>query len=73
MVKNKAPHTLYWQALADQQIRNEYEAYLRTEGCEKNAHSAQLFATRKIHNGYREKSERDLILLLVGELPYMYD
>lgn len=73
MRKKKTPNDLHWGAIADQQIRDEYAAYLRAEGCEKCPLSAQLFAMGKINNGYREKSERELIILLAGELPYMYD
>ena len=73
MVKKKTPNDLYWQAMAQTQIKNEYAQFLQQEGRESNPDSAQIFAMRKRNDGYRDMSERDLILLVAGALPYMYD
>lgn len=73
MAKKKTPNDLYWQHLADEQVKNEYTAFLAAEQLERTPHSAHLFSLRKRTNGYREKTERELILLVAGELPYMYD
>lgn len=64
---------LYWQAIAENQIKQEFNEFLRDQGLERSPDSAQIFAMRRINAGHREKSERDLILLLVGELPFAYD
>ena len=73
MSKKKSPNDLYWEAQAHTQIKNEYAQFLEQEGCERNPHTAHIFAIRKRTDGYHTMSERDLILLLTGELPYMFD
>ena len=73
MAKKKGPNDLYWEAMAHTQIKNEYVQFLQQEGLERNPDSAQRFAIRKHRDGYRGMSERDLILLVVGNLPEMYD
>ena len=73
MAKNKSPNDLFWQAKVQNLIKDEYTQFLQQEGLERNPDSAHLFALRKQKNGYREMSERDLILLVAGDLPYMYD
>lgn len=64
---------LYWQAIAENQIKQDYSRFLQDERLERNSDSAQIFAMRRINNGQRDRSERELILLLVGELPFAYD
>lgn len=73
MAEKKSPNDLYWQLLAHNQIKDEYTRFIQQEGLERNPDSAHTFAMRKQNDGYREMSERDLILLVAGELPYMYD
>ena len=57
------------------QIREEYEQWLKQNQREPNPHSAHLFAMSKtegsgVHLGY---SEREIILMLEGDLPEAYD
>jgi hypothetical protein len=73
MAKKKSPNDLYWEAMAHTQIKNEYVQFLQQDGLERNPDSAQMFAIRKRRDGYRGMSERDLILLVLGDLPDMYD
>jgi len=75
MAKKKTPNELYWDMKKKEQIREQYNRYLKEEGRENDPHSAHLFAMRKIGGGhdYMGMKERDLILFLAGELPYMYD
>ncbi len=75
MAKKMSPTELYWNAQIEIQIKGEYKEYLEEENLENNPDSAQIFAIRKIDGNYKYhgKSERELILLLTGDLPYMYD
>lgn len=75
MSKKKTPDELYWDEKKKDQIRLEYNNFLSVEGGGSNPHMAQIFATKMIAGGhdYMGMKERDLILLLAGELPYMYD
>lgn len=74
-MKKKTPNDLYWEMKNKDQIREQYDSFLKDEKLENNSHSAHLFALRKIGGGYDYMGlkERDLILLLAGELPEMYD
>lgn len=72
----KKPHNdLYWDAKKKSKIRDEYKSYLERTGESSNPDNAQAFAIMKIDGGfdYLGMNERDLILLLAGKLPYMYD
>lgn len=62
----------YWKEIIESQLREEYNEYLTREGKERGPDSAHLFA-REISGRYAKYSERQIILLLVGKLPYMYD
>ena len=75
MAKKKTPNELFWGAKEKQQIREEYERFLKAKGKENTPHNAHLFAIKAIGGGYNYMGmkERDLILFLAGELPYMYD
>lgn len=73
MAKKKSPNDLYWSAVAKSSLRDEYEKFLRSEGHEPSPDSAMWFAMRKRNEGYVLMSEREIILLLAGKLPYMYD
>ena len=73
MAHGNDPNEQYWQVMADRQIEQEFARYLRAEGLALSPDSAQTFAMRKIAGGYRGKSERELILLLAGQLPFAYD
>jgi len=67
----------YWNAKNEEQIRTEYKKFLAEKKYETSPDSAQLFAMEKIKsNGgynYMGRKERELILLLAGELPPFYD
>lgn len=75
MARKKTPDQLYWEAQIKEQIREEYEQYLRDKERENTPHNAHLFAMNVIAGGhdYKGMKERDLILFLAGTLPYMYD
>jgi hypothetical protein len=75
MAKKQTPNDLFWDMKKKEQIREQYNSYLKDEKIETGPHSAHLFALRKIGGGYDYMGfkERDLILLLAGELPEMYD
>ena len=77
MSKHKEINIRYWNAKNEEQIKNEYKKYLAENKEEGTPDSAQIFAMKKINdNGgydYMGKNERDIILLLEGELPPFYD
>jgi hypothetical protein len=75
MTSKKSHNDLYWDAKKKSQIKDEYKSYLDRSGEQPNPDNAQAFAAIKIDGGfdYLGMSERDLILLLAGKLPYMYD
>ena len=77
MSKHKEINFRYWNAKNEEQIKNEYIKYLAENKEEGTPDSAQIFAMKKINdNGgydYMGKNERDIILLLEGELPPFYD
>ncbi len=75
MSKKMSPNDLYWKAQVESQIKNEYKNFLEEENLKNTPDSAHLFAMRKISGNYdyHGKKERELILLLAGNLPYMYD
>ena len=73
MARKKSLNDLHWQVQAHRLIKDEYTLFLQEGELESNPDSAYLFALQKQQNGYREMSERDLILLVAGDLPYMYD
>ena len=75
MARKKTPDELYWQFREKEQAREEYERFLKAEGKENTPHNAHVFAIKMIGCGhdYMGMKERDLILFLAGELPYMYD
>lgn len=75
MAKKKSPNDLYWDAKKKEQVRAQYNRYLKDEKLENNSHSAHLFALKMISTGYdyMDFKERDLILFLSGELPEMYE
>ncbi len=75
MGKKKSVNDLYWESKKEDQIRREYEKYLAREKRESDPDVASYFAAEKIAGGheYRGYSERDLIILLAGKLPYMWD
>ncbi len=64
---------LYWKAIADNQIKDEFNDFLRDQNMECGPESAQIFAMKRIAAGNRDRTERELILLLAGELPFAYD
>lgn len=71
--KKKSHSNLYWDMVTNQKLRAEYDAFLKREQLAASPDNAHIFAMRKINDGYRDMKERDLILLLAGDLPYMYD
>jgi hypothetical protein len=75
MTRKKSFADKYWDWMKQKQIREEYETYLREEDQQPGPDSAHLFAIKMISGGhdYHGLDERDLICLLSGELPYMYD
>ena len=75
MATKKSHNDLYWDAKNKSKIKDEYKSYLERIGESSNPDNAQAFAITKIDGGfdYLGMKERDLILLLAGKLPYMYD
>lgn len=73
MAKKMSANDLYWKAQIETQIKEDYAEFLSREGIDRGPNSAHLFALRKRAEGFCEMSERDLILLVAGSLPYMYD
>jgi len=73
-MKRKLSNTeKYWRWKKVEQLREEYEAFLKEKGMKKSPHSAQVFAMHKHSGGYEGLTERQIIIELAGELPYMYD
>jgi hypothetical protein len=64
---------LFWKNKADEIIKQEYAEFSRAEGLKNSPDAGHIFAMRKARDGYRDRSERDLILLVSGALPFMYD
>jgi hypothetical protein len=75
MAKKLSPNELHWKAKTETIIKNEYKEFLTEKNLENNPESAHQFASVKIPWGqdYLGFKERDFILLLCGNLPYMYD
>lgn len=75
MPKKKSANELYWDMMYKKQLKEQYEAFLESEKMEPSPHSAHIFAMRKISGSYKYLGfkEREIILILAGELPYMYD
>lgn len=65
----------YWKAQIENQLREEYKQYLTDEGQKAGSHSAHLSAIKKLsgEHDFHGYTERKIILLLAGELPFMYD
>jgi hypothetical protein len=73
MATKKSPNKLYWDMIAQKQVREEYTQFLQNEGQKGSPHFAHVFALKKYAEGYRDMTIRNLILFLEGELPYMFD
>lgn len=79
MKKNKREKVIYknyWDMKKNMPIKEEYEDFLKKEGKENTPDNAHLFAIKKISSGahdYFGFTERELIKLLAGKLPFMYD
>jgi hypothetical protein len=75
MAKKKTPNDLHREAETNKIIRAEYSEFLKEQGKESSPDEAVLFAAKKIAGNYdyNGMKERELILFLAGELPYMYD
>jgi hypothetical protein len=75
MSKGRSENEKYWDMMNGKQLRDEYAAFLQSEHMESSPHSAHIFAIRKLSGShqYLGLSEREIILQLAGELPYMYD
>ena len=54
-------------------ITDNYHEFLIQTNSVNNSDSAHVFVLRLNHNDRNGMSERDLILMLAGDLPYMYD
>lgn len=62
------------RALKEGAIKEEYARFLKEEGLERTPDNAQTFAMRALKtDGYDGFNERQLIILVQGELPFMYD
>jgi hypothetical protein len=72
MSKKKTPNDLYWEAEKKKGIKADYNAFLKENGKESSPDEAAIFAIKSRDRNYG-MDERDLILYLVGDLPYMYD
>ena len=75
MAKKRTPNEAHWDMEKQRQVKEEYARWRAEEGRENDSDTAQLFAVKKIAGGfdYMGFKERDLIILLAGRLPYMYD
>jgi hypothetical protein len=75
MAQGRSYNEKYWDMTKRKQLRAEYEEFLESEHMESNPHSAHVFAIQKLSGSheYLGLSEREIILYLAGELPYMYD
>lgn len=69
----KSPNQLYWEAMEKKRITDNYHEFLIQTSSVNNSDSAHVFVLRLNHNDRNGMSERDLILMLAGDLPYMYD
>jgi hypothetical protein len=58
----------------ESQLKKDYSEFLKNENMVATPHAAHMFAIRKLSGSvkYRGYKERDIILLLEGELPFMY-
>lgn len=75
MAKKKTPNELFWDSEKKKIIRAEYEEFLGERGKSSSPEEAALFALRKTsgRQDYHGMKERELILFLADDLPYMYD
>ena len=68
--RRPTPQKLYFQSIERQQERERYNEFLNSRGYENSPDSANLYT---ISRGYTGMKARDTIIMLAGELPYMYD
>ncbi|HRD71392.1 MAG TPA: hypothetical protein PK657_14770 [Legionella sp.] len=75
MGKKDVVNDNYWKFQVESQLKNDYSEFLKKENMEPSPHAAQCFAMRKLSGGveYQGYKERDIILLLEGKLPFLYD
>lgn len=73
MAKKPTPNDLYWKHMREAPIRDAYQKFLKAENLPDNPDSAHLFALRTPQDERAGMSDRELILFLAGDLPYMYD
>jgi len=75
MSKKKSDNEKYIEIIRQNQAKEAYAKFLDEENRPRDANSAHLFALKKIGGGfeYLGMNERQLIILLAGKLPYMYD
>jgi hypothetical protein len=75
MGKKNIVNDNYWKFKVESQLKNDYSEYLKNENMAPSPHAAHCFAMRKLSGAteYQGYKERDIILLLEGELPFMYD
>ncbi|EGR2191046.1 hypothetical protein DZF87_24205 [Vibrio parahaemolyticus] len=69
------PNTLYWNSIARSSIQDAYNNFLQQENVESSPHYAHIFAMRYLreHQNTAGMSEREIVILLAGSLPEMYD
>ncbi len=72
MPKKKTPNVVYWEEEKKKGIWADYNAFLKENGKESSPDEAALFAIKSRDQNYG-MDERDLIIFLAGDLPYMYD
>jgi len=75
MSQGRSDNRKHWDVMKRKQLRDEYEEFLESKQMDSSPHSAHMFAIQKLSGShkYLDLSEREIILHLVGELPYMYD
>lgn len=61
---------LYYRSIEQQQEREKYRIFLETNGYDNTPQHANLYTNQQ---GYSGNKARDTIIMLAGELPYMYD
>lgn len=68
--RSPTPQELYYQSIERQQERERYNQFLNENGYENTPDNACLYVNRR---GYVGMQARDTIIMLAGDLPYMYD
>lgn len=68
--RRPTPQELHFRSMERQLERERYRLFLEANGYDNTPHHANLYTNQQ---GYTGNKARDTIMMLAGDLPYMYD